>query len=96
MADQRSRTELLDARLHEVESYWLEIRCACGAGTFSPLRLLALERGAQLRVRDVARRLRCRACTKSPASVAITDDATGGTPGLVGNRRAPWKVRLLP
>ncbi len=96
MADQRSRAELLDARLDEVEPYWLEIRCACGVTKFCPLRLLARERGAQVRVNDVVRRLRCRKCVKAPTTVAITDDATGGTPGLVGDRCAPWKVLLLP
>jgi len=96
MADKRSRAELLDARLDEVEPYWLEIRCACGVGTFYPLRLLARERGEQVRVKDVVRRLRCRTCVKAPTTVGITDDATGGAPSLVGDRRAPWKVDLLP
>ncbi len=96
MTQPLTREDAFEQPLSELPGLWLEIRCICGVTTFYPCRLLAQERGARTRIRDVLHRLRCRTCTRRPASVALTDDATGGVPGLVGERQPPWKLMLLP
>lgn len=94
MAERPTREEALSTPFAELEGYWLEIRCACGVHTYYPCRLLAKERGGC--ARDVLGKLRCRNCRRRPDSVALTDDATGGVPGITGERRAPWRLALLP
>lgn len=68
----------LGSDLAELSSWWLEIRCACGAGVAYPLRLMAAERGWRTPLSAVLPRLRCATCHATPRSVHLVDDPTGG------------------
>lgn len=79
----------LDAKLTELEMYWLELRCC--KTTLSPLRLLIQRYGGELRLRDVLARLRCECCRSRPATVALLETAL--TDGM-GNLRG-WRVEFV-
>jgi hypothetical protein len=94
MAARRSREEFLAARLADLVGHWLEIHCSgCEARVFYPGPLMANERGNELRVVAVLRRLRCRHCGSPAASVAMTNDPTGGAQG---GDSTSWRVPLEP
>src|SRR5688572_27995879 len=68
-----TREEFLDARVGKLQEYVLSLRCYDGCerpGTVS-LQLLAASYGHQLQLRAVLRQLRCSACRRAPAHVAI-------------------------
>lgn len=84
----------LDSGLAELSSFWLEIRCACGASAAYPLRLLAAERGWTTPLSKVLLRLRCRACRSTPRLVELVDDPTGGRQRRPGEK--PVRRLTLP
>jgi hypothetical protein len=70
--------------LADLASWWLEVRCQCGAVGYPPLRLLAAERGWQTPLGSVLPRLRCRRCRCAPISVDLIDNPASGAVGVPG------------
>lgn len=84
----------LSAGLAELASWWLEARCGCGHVAYTPLRLLAAERGWRTRLSDVLPRLRCRHCRAEPERVDLIASPADGAIGAPGGPGA--RLRLSP
>jgi len=81
----------LDSTLAESAGYWLEIRCACGAVSFQPCKLLAKRYAPDLHLNDVLARLRCQQCGSRPATVALVERPDTLAPG---RDPAGWRIML--
>ena len=85
---------VLAARLGELESYWLEIRCEpCGNVLHYPLKLMAERLGERHQLGAVIPRLVCKQCRAKPSVVylcetPIREFCHGAPPG--------WSVQLIP
>ena len=85
-------TFVLDARLHELEGYWLELHC-CGGTILLPLKLIARQYGQSHRLGDILLRMRCKVCRGKPARAYLNEtphrtDCHGAPPG--------WSLQLIP
>jgi len=76
-----------DSGLSDLAGWWLEVFCSeCGKTTLIPLRLLAAQRGWNVRLGSVVDRLQCGDCRVHPSTVALVEDAAAG-PGQHANRK---------
>ena len=85
---------LLDVPVRELGGWWLHVDClACGGRSVDmPVRLI--EGGKPgLRLGDVLRGLRCKACGRAPSKVTLLDNPADRAPG----RPAPggWRVEIV-
>ena len=80
------------ATLADLDGYWLEVNC-CKGTTLLPFRLLAQQRGREVRLRDVLARLHCKSCGGSPATAYLNE-----TPNRSHQHGAPpgFSVQLIP
>jgi hypothetical protein len=94
----RDKQGFLDSPLRELGAYWLELRCdpdRCTKIAIVPLRMLAVQRGAERGLQDVLARMRCSSCGERPALARITDSPIKVAPHETG-QGAKWSVTLLP
>jgi cytochrome c-type biogenesis protein CcmH/NrfF len=74
--------------------WWVEARCSCGRCTHIPVTMLLREWRRETEFTQIARRLRCRTCSRRPIAVELVEDIQAGAKGT---RTAPGpRISLLP
>jgi hypothetical protein len=75
----------------------LEIGCACGRTTLSGFRGLLIEHPsfARVEIGRIVPRLRCKACSRPPARVALVHPAEAALAAANGPGSGRWEVLLL-
>lgn len=81
-----------DTGIAELSGLWLCLEC-CRGTTFYPLRLMAAKQGWNITLREIVPRLKCKHCGASPATVSLTDSASGRAAPSDTERR---RVGLVP
>jgi hypothetical protein len=86
------RSLALACQVRTLRAFWLEVRC-CRGVSLLPLQLMAGKGEAGRTLADVVVRLRCQACGKAPAAVALIETANA-PPAAYGGSQG-WRVMLI-
>ena len=88
----RAAGYIAGASLADLDGYWLEVNC-CKGTTLLPFRLMAQQRGREVRLRDILTRLHCKSCGRSPTTAYLNE-----TPNRTNQHGAPpgFSVQLIP